>query len=193
MDLNCLHRMSLRACWNVVGGGERVLGSPCTGTGGSCCARAVALAFKPGSHVGAWPTHQVTPDHHWAHPCFSPWKAWGYGYQPGCAGQVGQGVNTQRLRGNIFHPGHRGGLLGKRGQQREAEMEEAAGGESKRAREREQWKKEGERAKQEKICTDRGCPGSGPHPGPSSAPPGKQMLLGLQVTLVSQPVPLSAG
>lgn len=88
-----------------------------------------------------------------------------------------------------------GGWLGKMGQQREAEIGEAAGGESKRVREREQWKEERKRAKQEKTCTERGCPGSGPLPGPSSVPPGlaDAPFLGLQVTLVLQPVPLSAG
>lgn len=184
LDLNCLHphgSQSLleRGRWWGEGAGQPLYRHRrellCSGRG---------LGLQTRQPCGAWLTHQVTPDHHWAHPCFSPGKTWGYGYQPGCAGQVGQGVNTQRLRGDIFHPGHREEWLGKRGRQREAEMEEAAGGESKRARERERWKEERERAKQEKTCPERGCPGSGPLPGPRSAPPSRQMLLGLQVTPV---------
>lgn len=48
-----------------------------------------------------------------------------------------------------------GGWLGKMGQQREAEIGEAAGGESERVREREQWKEEREREQNRKRHAQR--------------------------------------
>lgn len=183
--------MGLRACWNVVGGGERVLGGPHAGTGVSFCTVGRGLQTRqPCWGLADTPGGSLTS----AGPTLA-FLLGRLGVMGTCAGQVGQGVNMQRLRGDTFHPGY-GRVAGKDGaaersrdwrgcrwREREGEGEGAMEG------------REGKRAKQEKTCTERGCPGSGPAPGPSSAPPGlaDAPLLSLQVTLVLQPVPLSAG